>query len=129
LQSFSKLFFKSDEAKEFIVPEAMKAPLRQIQRIFFPPNLKDKFESKFTHTMGFYLYSNDGSLILDYFKITHFEKSLAASSALDSKPKRNTIGINIGNGSILSLLPEIPANDILLLDVEPVVLLSNGLTN
>ena len=120
-----------EEVKNSIkMPETKKIHLQQIQKVFSQPILKDRFESRFTRDEGIYLYSNDSQRISDYFEVTDLSKKPKISSenksfnllnGLYPKPKQNTAGIILGNGFVLSLLPEIPADDILLLDVEPVV--------
>jgi len=130
---------KADDAREkvlkelaenfIVVPVAQKSHLQQIQKQFSRPVLRDKCESEYAATHGAYFYSNDKRLVPGYFEATALTKSnkhkktelFTLLDGLRLTPKKDTVGIVIGNGYVLSLLSQIPADDILLLDTEPVV--------
>jgi hypothetical protein len=122
----------AEDQNSLIISENKKNHLQQIQECFTLPMLKinSQNSNSFASDVGIFLYSNDCDYIPTYFQDIHLafekilpieQKSFKLLENLHQKSKKNTIGIVIGNGYILSLLPEIPAEDILLLDNESLV--------
>lgn len=93
----------------------------------FPPcpiNLKTLRES--SKNKKFTIYSREASTIKNYFEVTLPKENLTKETSAklfgsQVRPSSNQIGLIIGNGFILSLLPEIPVKNILLLANEPAV--------
>lgn len=118
------------------VPETKKNYLKSIQTNFSPNLLDYKDISYFGREEDLFIYSNDAKYIYNYYQICYknhqkldAKKTKIAGNSefnlLDSlikKPEKHKIGIIVGNGNILSLLPDIEAEDIILLDIEPAVL-------
>lgn len=102
--------------------EQIKAPfsekdyLQEVQAKFSKKILERRIQSIYGEMSNYSLYSNDLGIIENYTHLIEecYQPHLNLNDNL-------TIGIIIGNGNILSLLPDVPANDIILLDVEPVV--------
>ncbi|MBV8801847.1 MAG: hypothetical protein JO131_02565, partial [Gammaproteobacteria bacterium] len=120
----------AEDENSLIISKSKKIHLQQIQQRFTPPVLKINSQNPFTLDVGIFLYSNDCEYIPTYFQDIHFafekspvleQKSFQLLDSLHSKSKKNNVGIVVGNGYILSLLPEIPADDIILLDNESLV--------
>lgn len=113
---------------EIYVHESKKPHLRGVQIKFSLPRLANTSASDFSEDNTLFLYSNDCKYIPNYFTelfsgISAVTKSKSESftllDSLSGKRKKFDIGIIIGNGNILSLLPDLPINDIFLLDNDP----------
>jgi hypothetical protein len=110
-----------------IIPKIDNPVLQKIVSYYTPTLLTPKIMSDFVKEFGIYLYANDISWVENYFdklqegfKLHPEKKDSVSDFKLNSKASLNA-GIIIGNGYVLSLLPEIPVQVIFLLDVEPAV--------
>lgn len=113
----------------FNPPYSKKSYLQTIQERFSWKMLEAKSNGNFKGKI--YLYANDMNEIKDYKdrleQILLDDENLEITNNFFQKennffPKKiNKIAMIAGNGYIISLLPNIPANDVILLDIEPVV--------
>jgi hypothetical protein len=136
MASSTALLTTISESKETIFSEVMDTPpvnsecLKDIFRKFSPPKLFPECKLSACGHVPF-LISNDIALAggPDYLKV---QMQLCAAPAKD-KGRTCSIGITlfssisrrfawiVGNGNVLSLLPELPAENILLVDIDPAV--------
>lgn len=111
------------------LPTLEKTWLKSLRSDFPSPEFKTD-NSRREH----YIYANDSSYVDNYIDqyiqacSTHKETSeyknttqFSLLSYLNNKKQYHSLGIIVGNGCILSLLPETPAEDFLLIDIDPMV--------
>lgn len=105
------------QQKELIVYKTKKEHLKLLELGYCPESLTSQ-----VHRIGknrpVFFYSNDAIYISSYLG-TCYPKTYTPID--HTKSTINSIGIIIGNGYVLSLLPDICADDILLIDTQPVV--------
>ncbi len=105
------------QQEELILYETKKEHLKLLE-IGYCSKLLTSQIPRFGKTKPVFFYSNDAGYISSYLRTCYPE---TAPPRDHSKSTINSIGIIIGNGYVLSLLPDICADDILLLDTQPVI--------
>ncbi len=105
------------QQEELILYKTKKEHLKLIELGYCPELLTSQIH-EFGKSRPVFFYSNDARYISSYLR-TCYPKTYAPTDHL--KSMINSIGIIIGNGYVLSLLPDICSDDILLLDTQPVV--------
>ena len=113
----------SDALENIAVPQTTKKYLQLVQEKFSTPFLLPKASGEF----GVYLFANDATLTDNYMQMLDEAianlppESPAKITFFDHPVKKPNLGVVVGNGYIFSLLDQIPADDILLMDIEPLV--------
>ena len=102
------------------VPETQKPYLRQIQKKFSPTSLGDYCKSDFAKNEGIFLYPNDWRYCVGWHCAAKPLKHNIPQKS-NSSNKTNKVAIIIGNGNVFSWLEALNAQDVLLIDCEPVV--------
>lgn len=111
---------------DLAIDSTQKEHLKLIQTTFGSPRLS--FDREVYKTKTRYIFSNDyvipgyvPTLLKCFSEETILDTTYRLGDALRSRKPEFKVGIIVGNGSVLSLLPEIPAQDIILLDIDPAV--------
>ncbi|WP_419418456.1 hypothetical protein ACNVED_07775 [Legionella sp. D16C41] len=115
--------FVEDDAQsneEHAAKYVYKNYLAKIEQSFGIANLEAKPSANFS----FYPYANDIQKLYfdDYLsKFNTLAKQRFFSQPITNKNTNKTIGLVVGNGYILSLLPDLAVDDVILTDIEPAV--------
>jgi hypothetical protein len=94
-----------------------KKYLSRIVSLFSPERLEPKPCSNFS----FYPYANDIQYLAQGDYLSKFDTACQLTFFSSPPDKVKNIGIVVGNGYILSLLPDLLVSDVLLVDIEPAV--------
>jgi hypothetical protein len=117
----------TNEVIQFESPYSIKKHLQEIQSIFSPDSiLNETIALQADDTL--YLYANDihiDNYLLALDQEVFSKKPISTLENFKFQffniPPAKKIGIVIGNSCIISLIPDIQADDILLLDIQPII--------
>lgn len=114
-QDLVSVYRKSHPEKNIMVETTKKRELRALQEKFSPKKVGDYSKSNFAENVGIFLYSNDR------LSCPKWHDSAKPDSNQKSRFHHNNLALIVGNGNVLSWAPELPADDILLVDCEPLM--------